>query len=824
MKKQTEGVITVFLSLVFLLILAVIMSGVEGARVSTYKVIAESTLKGAINSILCDYYKPMYRNYHIFALDGGYGEDGIQKEKIENLIKEYMEYTFTSEKELDELFPTNYFNLYGINTNKAELKSEENLLSHKGAWYKKQAVDYMKYKTTGNIMEKLLQGITATNKNTELIPILEKKQAAEERVSAIEEDILLLMSYVDGISVNKNGLVIKGGYIKAKDSFVKKICPLEITSYNTKINNSWVFQSLKSNYKNPLLIGEAILKEIEAYFNNNNLKSNASSSYMNLVQVDRSKMKKEELIQLEEDIKLAIEDLRYYEEREEDIKNSIKNKLREIEKLLHSTIKSTEEAIVITDAILEKSKKASSEIKEYKSILIDQKENIPKEVYDNLLKDMKSLDKYLPEESPTDKEERENFQDIKKRLVLNKSILESIKHSLFSFETTNDFYEDITYIQLQIQQLPLMLQEYTFKDLVFDYSSFHIPENYKGFLDSINSLLGKEILEIVLEKESEVSERALTGTDLPSGNISREDNLGDSQDLEISSLASSGQIFNNLSSLFSHIDFEEILESIGSTLLFQEYMKEHFSHYIYQKASSSSENSKVMKEEERVLLYEMEYIVKGYDTDRENLSKTVISLLFIRLLSNFIAVLGDKSLGEEADIIAVGILGFTGMPVLVSILKYTILILYSLAEAMIDITVLLKEGQVTFIKRQEDFSLKLIDLIGINKEVIHQKANEKKAHSQNAEAKLLMDYKEYLNLLLLIEREEIKSLRSLDLIQENIRKNYNENFYIKNCIQSLQIESEFSMENKFAAFSFIDEMIRENKKLYTYSSIMEAAY
>ncbi len=67
MYKKPEGSITVFLSLILLLILSLIMGIVEGARVNTARIFAARALTTAMDSVLAEFYDPLMEEYHLLG-------------------------------------------------------------------------------------------------------------------------------------------------------------------------------------------------------------------------------------------------------------------------------------------------------------------------------------------------------------------------------------------------------------------------------------------------------------------------------------------------------------------------------------------------------------------------------------------------------------------------------------------------------------------------------------------------------------------------------------------------------------------------------------
>jgi|GEM_PF-6382967 len=237
------------------------------------------------------------------------------------------------------------------------------------------------------------------------------------------------------------------------------------------------------------------------------------------------------------------------------------------------------------------------------------------------------------------------------------------------------------------------------------------------------------------------------------------------------------------------MNYEELGDSIGHVILFQEYLKEHFQSFASRisrerEGEESKEAEGSIKEEdiketaniadaENVLLYEMEYILSGHYKELENLSQVVMSMFLIRTISNFITIFSDSGIRNEAGIIAAGILG-----------------------------------------------LKLQDLIGLTKEKIHLKADEVSSKKERLSA----GYDDYISLLLFTKLKEIQSYRSLDLIQENVRLHHNKNFYIKNTLPYIQVGSECNMKGKFSSLSFVQSFLEDSKNFHNYTLTMETAY
>ena len=86
--KRGNGSISVFLALVLVIIISLILTGLEAAYISASDDYAEVLLKTATESVLAEYYGPLYEDYHIFAIDSGYGTKNADLGELKNHLEE----------------------------------------------------------------------------------------------------------------------------------------------------------------------------------------------------------------------------------------------------------------------------------------------------------------------------------------------------------------------------------------------------------------------------------------------------------------------------------------------------------------------------------------------------------------------------------------------------------------------------------------------------------------------------------------------------------------------------------------------------------------
>src|SRR5699024_11232075 len=82
-----------------------------------------------------------------------------------------------------------------------------------------------------------------------------------------------------------------------------------------------------------------------------------------------------------------------------------------------------------------------------------------------------------------------------------------------------------------------------------------------------------------------------------------------------------------------------------------EYILQKFS-YASESSEKTDETDKTEKKTEPSLKYEVEYILAGKSSDKENLESVLFKIFLIRMSLNYICLLGESSLKAQADVMA----------------------------------------------------------------------------------------------------------------------------------------------------------------------------
>lgn len=194
-----------------------------------------------------------------------------------------------------------------------------------------------------------------------------------------------------------------------------------------------------------------------------------------------------------------------------------------------------------------------------------------------------------------------------------------------------------------------------------------------------------------------------------------------------------------------------------------------------------------LSEDKKEVLYEMEYLISGEETDEDNLEQTVTKILLIREGMNLIHILSDSQKREEAQALAGVITGSTGLLPLTGIIAFFIMSIWALAEAVSDVKMLLEGKKTAFIKSRETWNMTLDQVLTLGKEG----SCETGEGNQNG-----ISYMGYLKLLLFLGHTPKQYYRLMDIIQINIGTQQ-KGFRMEDCVYQAEIEGTVQSNHMF---------------------------
>lgn len=176
---------------------------------------------------------------------------------------------------------------------------------------------------------------------------------------------------------------------------------------------------------------------------------------------------------------------------------------------------------------------------------------------------------------------------------------------------------------------------------------------------------------------------------------------------------------------------------------------------------------------------EVEYIICGQLSDEKNLHRTDLALTAFRTGMNLSHIYSDPektaAVTAAAEVITPGVLG--------TVTQAGIALAWATAEAKNDVKLLHSGHRVPVIKDASSWAIDLDALIeGFDEEdgCIYPATDAGRT------------YADYLRIFLFIKDDNVKVARILDLIQINMRRNFDGEFLIQECATGISIDSEIN--------------------------------
>lgn len=383
-----------------------------------------------------------------------------------------------------------------------------------------------------------------------------------------------------------------------------------------------------------------------------------------------------------------------------------------LKQALKGSLDSTKKAISIIGKYETTKTSVEGSLKACKNKVDNNKEIIGPELYDGLVEDINDMQK--------------SNQSAKKSMCDISRLEAGLKRNLIQLEVGASFLNelDVNLNPNNMEQVILSvvncyntLVGLSYEDIVFDYSSVDFTSESIGLdaIKRVRDLITDGILGLVVDPKS-VSDKSI--------------NLND---LAINYIGSS-----------SKTESDSNLNKIVDKGLFDEYLMTHFKNYTDANNDSS---------EDKLLLYDIEFIIGGEKSDKENLKQVVLEISCIREGMNMAYLLTDSAKKKEAMALATSLLGFTGNMAAIKAGQYLIMGVWAYAESICDIRKLLKGEKVEFVKTAGTWNMSLVNVLSM------------KFDNDTKEGKTGLKYADYLRMLLLVENEEKKNYRTMSVME-----------------------------------------------------------
>ncbi len=158
---------------------------------------------------------------------------------------------------------------------------------------------------------------------------------------------------------------------------------------------------------------------------------------------------------------------------------------------------------------------------------------------------------------------------------------------------------------------------------------------------------------------------------------------------------------------------------------------------------------------------ELEYLLGGKASDRENLSLMVTKLIAVREGLNLLYLYSDPGRKAEARAFVSTFLVTAGTPLLIPVFTFFVLGVWALAQAIMDVRTLLSGGRVPLIHNKQSWSINIKDLLSLGEN----------GFSSGSSAGHGLSYRDYLRAFLYGEgllHQNVINTRMLSRIEKNL--------------------------------------------------------
>lgn len=211
----------------------------------------------------------------------------------------------------------------------------------------------------------------------------------------------------------------------------------------------------------------------------------------------------------------------------------------------------------------------------------------------------------------------------------------------------------------------------------------------------------------------------------------------------------------------------------GNQILEKQWFLQYLCEYMTQAQEKLQE-----ERAESFLDYQLEYVLCGKATDRENLETALQTVFFLREGVNYVFLLSHPSFSKQAEALALLLGGMTGSTSLIKALKHLILLGWACGESMVEVRQLLGGYELSVIKEEEDWQVSLSELLWLagNPGIYDAQKNTQKG----------IGYEGYLRMLLMLKSEEELAMRALDVIEGELRQMDGcQKIHLDHCVESL---------------------------------------
>ena len=723
--RRVDGAVTVLMTVVFLLVMSLVLVGLESARQQGAVGMVNLAVQTSAESVLGEYYAPLFDEYGLYGL---YDVD------IKEELTRYVSATADPTADV----PNGYFGERGSNYSYAfeiadvALNRTVGLLQGGPDICRNQMIEAGAVSGVQELAELLLRAVRLLKDSETSVEALAYQQRIERELSKTDAKILELMTLLDGIPTDKNGVQLKeNGTFKPAAAFAKRAVAAPVTAQSVHMNNESFFRQMEKSYV---------------------------------------------------DIRTQISDVaaEIFNSPSAEVPESVSIGHGRVFYAVVDALKPTEDAIKVLDDLIRLQETYRPMVEEFEKYLETVKPLVEADFYKSLEDGVKVMKKYIGEGKDGSEY---HFREMRQTLERNREILVQLKEKMQGTPVRMMEWKAIYLV------LPGIAEGYSLDWLEIDYSSVKVSTQGSTFWKAVKDAITNGIVGGVYGDDIDLSGASVRWEPAKPSSYS----MGMIESLYLlPSMSSEGTLsVNFLSSVLEGNLFEELLDrladgvvALSEKLLLITYLTTHMTSF-------------ADGERRGVLHYEQEYLLYGNTSDSQNQKSATKSILGLRAIMNVIHVFADSTKRGEALAVAAELLALLPFPLLIKLTQYLILAVWAIQNAYLETAEILRGKAVPVLVTASSFQLSLTEAFSQTKA-----KRIATAQAYTSPGGFCLSYSHYLMLLMLFTSSDTLTLRGLDIIQFNLRAEYDRDFLVKDCVYGFEATVTANCPALFTGISF----------------------
>ena len=182
-----------------------------------------------------------------------------------------------------------------------------------------------------------------------------------------------------------------------------------------------------------------------------------------------------------------------------------------------------------------------------------------------------------------------------------------------------------------------------------------------------------------------------------------------------------------------------------------------------------------------VLDYELEYIIAGKKSDRENLDAVLKKILMLRFVPNYAFLQTDAASQAQAEALALSLATAAAIPAAAEALAQVLLLAWAFGESIMDLRALMKGNRVPVVKDSQSWQLSIGGLMKLG-------TSEEMQDGKTSDSGL--SYREYMRGLICLSDKESMCRRCVDIVEWNLQTVKGLTWFrADQCISKVEVQS-----------------------------------